>query len=67
MQRKKVVFPEPLAPMRTTTSPRATSMLTPRNTSKRPKRLCTSRLRTMSSDIAPTFYPRPPGGLKHRA
>src|SRR3989304_2071619 len=59
MQRRKVVLPEPLGPMMTTTSPRATSMSTPRSTSSRPKRLWTSTARTIDSAIAPTFYAPP--------
>src|SRR3972149_2010259 len=59
MQRRKVVLPEPLGPMRTTTSPRATSIETPRSTSSRPKRFWTSTARTIDSDIAPTFYAPP--------
>src|SRR3990172_2005720 len=59
MQRRKVVLPEPLGPMMTTTSPRATSMSTPRSTSSRPKRLWTSTARTIDSAIAPTFYAAP--------
>src|SRR3990172_11064457 len=59
MQRRKVVLPEPLGPMTTTTSPRATSMSTPRSTSSRPKRLWTSTARNIESAIALTFYAPP--------
>src|SRR3989337_803298 len=59
MQRRKVVLPEPLGPMMTTASPRATSIETPRSTSSRPKRLWTSTARNMGSAIAPIFYAPP--------
>src|SRR3989304_5928448 len=59
MQRRNVVLPEPLGPMMTTTSPCATSIVTPRSTSSRPKRLWTSTARNMGSAIAPTFYAAP--------
>src|SRR5579883_3597215 len=39
MHRSRVVLPEPLGPMTTTTSPASTDKDTPRNTSKAPKRL----------------------------
>src|SRR6516165_6481008 len=40
MQRNKVVLPEPLGPITTTTSPGLTVSETSRNTSTAPKRLC---------------------------
>ena len=40
---RSVVFPEPLGPMITTTSPGATSRVTPRSTSRVPNRFHTSR------------------------
>ena len=43
MQRSTVLFPDPLRPMITATSPRATLSDTPANTGSAPKLLCTSR------------------------
>src|ERR1700730_5030428 len=40
MQRSRVVLPEPLGPITTTTTPRVTASDTFRNTSRAPKRLC---------------------------
>src|SRR5690554_2438814 len=49
MQRRAVLFPEPLRPMMATTSPRDTSISMPRSTSLLPKRLRTPfRLTTVS-------------------
>src|SRR5574341_60947 len=49
MQRRSVLLPEPLGPITTTTSPRPTSRWTPRSTSSRRKRLCTSTHWTMGA------------------
>src|SRR3954470_2793667 len=46
MQRKAVLFPEPLRPMITVTPPRCTSKPTPFSTLIGPKLLCTSRRST---------------------
>src|SRR2546428_10733933 len=42
MQRRSVLFPEPLAPIMLTTLPRGTSNETPFSTASGPKLLCTS-------------------------
>src|SRR5262249_1545217 len=70
MQRRKVVLPEPLGPMITTTSPRCTRMVMPRSTSLRWKYLWTSRASTIGMAAfvalplplygAPMLYPRLP-------
>ena len=48
-QRSSVDLPEPEGPRMTTTSPRRTSRFTPRSTSKSPKLLCKSSMRTTTS------------------
>src|SRR3989304_514673 len=51
MHRSRVLFPDPLGPMITITSPRWTSRLTPRTASTEPKYLCRS-LTTMMGSIS---------------
>src|SRR5579864_913669 len=55
MQRRRVVFPDPLGPMIVSFSPTATSRLMPLRTSRSPNRLCKSTTRTNT---------RPFGGAK---
>ena len=52
MQRSSVVLPDPEGPTMATTSPRATSIDTPRSTSRAPKRLCRSTMRTSGAAAA---------------
>src|SRR5919106_4838399 len=52
-QRRKVVLPEPLAPMIATTSPSCTSRSMPLSTSVRSKRLCTFCARSTGAVCAP--------------
>src|SRR3972149_3470511 len=62
MQRSNVLLPEPLGPMRPSTSPLATWRLTPRSTLSDPNRLCTSRASSMRPGL-PSTPPVPPSLL----
>src|SRR5919112_1521386 len=52
MQRRAVLLPEPLRPMRTRTSPRLTSKLTPLSTLSAPKLLCTLERPTTAEGLS---------------
>src|SRR5436190_12021935 len=54
MHRSKVVFPEPLAPMSTTTSPLFTSTSMSRRTRSVPNDLFTRSMRTIADGLATT-------------
>ena len=59
-QRSSVDLPEPERPKITTTSPRCTSMSTPRTTSRWPKLLCSPSMRTTTSSFTGRPSPRLP-------
>src|SRR4051812_25314054 len=67
MQRRAVLLPEPLRPMRTRTSPRLTSKLTPLSTLSAPKLLCTFERPTTDEAVSVLVILCMSGSLKFDA